>query len=99
MVDYWNYKEEDADDLILLENSLIYEILSDDLPSLIQQLLCSLAKQIPSFLTHFLRECSIRLFKDDLDEISTSDIVLKLCILSKEIIQHSQSNEESINIK
>jgi hypothetical protein len=24
MVDYWNYKEDDTDDLILLENSLIY---------------------------------------------------------------------------
>jgi hypothetical protein len=98
MIDYWNYKEDDVDDLILLENSLIYEVQSDDLPSLIQQLLCSLSKHIPSFLTHFLRECSIRLFKDDLDEISTSDIVLKLCILSKLIIQHYQSNEESISI-
>ncbi len=99
VIDYWKYNSKNINNLVLLQNSLIYDIKADDLPSLIQQLLCSLAKHIPNFLTSFLRECSFCLSKQDLDEVSTSDVVLKLCILSKQIIQHHHSNDNSIDIK
>ena len=86
VIDYWKYSEKNIDDLVVLENSLIYDVISDDLPSLIQQLLTALSRHIPNFLAVFLRKSLEILEQKNLEEVTVSDIVLKMCILSKQII-------------
>lgn len=64
-----------------------------------QQLISVMVAKVPNFLPVYYEQCTELLMGNGLGDEDFSDAVLKLCIISKPLVQYSKTLPHALNIR